>query len=380
MACKAPLPLRWKEPGSPLSCFSLTLIVIGQGAFTPPCIGHKNLTHGHGGKQPMNTANRRQIGVLIFDGIKMLDFVGPSEVFAEANQYNGNYDLHFVSADGKDVTTSIGIKVSASVTVADAPHFDILIVPGSELAPSVFTTPEVLSTTLELAAKADRVAAVCSGAFVLAAAGLLDNKRATTHWKFVGDLAKFYPSVTVEPDAIFVKDGLTYTSAGVAAGMDLALALVEEDCGADVARSVAQGLLVYMRRGAGQSQFSASLQGPAPKTPLVRTVVDRINEDPSAQHSVAQLAAFANVSVRHLSRLFREELDSTPLEYAAAMRFDRAKALLDKGFPIVTVAAEAGFTTPEALRRAFNARLGISPLKYQQRFRSTRVGEHASDS
>ena len=321
----------------------------------------------------MTPAHRRQIGVLIFDGIKMLDFAGPSEVFAEANQHNGNYDLHYVSAEGKDVKTSIGISVSASIKLAEAPHFDILIVPGSELGPSAFTTPEVLAAAVTLAANADRVAAVCSGAFILAAAGLLDGKRATTHWKFVAELARFYPAITVEPDSIFVKDGRTYTSAGVAAGMDLALALVEEDCGADVARSVAQGLLVYMQRGAGQSQFSASLQGPAPKTPLVRTVVDRINEDPSAQHSVAELAAFANVSVRHLSRLFRDELDSTPVEYAAAMRFDRAKALLDKGYPIVIAASEAGFTTPEALRRAFNARLGISPLKYQQRFRSTRV-------
>ncbi|WP_307852474.1 helix-turn-helix domain-containing protein [Glaciihabitans sp. dw_435] len=177
----------------------------------------------------------------------------------------------------------------------------------------------------------------------------------------------------MEPDAIFIKSGNTYTSGGVAAGIDLALALVEEDHGADLARSVAQGLLVYMQRAGGQSQFSASLRGPAPKTALVRSVVNFINENPSRQHTVMELADFASVSARHLNRLFREELDSTPSEYAAVMRFDRAKALLDRGHAITTTATESGFSSPEALRRAFIARLGISPLKYQQRFRSTNV-------
>ncbi|MGX1810591.1 GlxA family transcriptional regulator [Nocardia sp. NPDC055321] len=314
---------------------------------------------------------RRRVGILLFDGVKMLDFAGPAEVFVEANQAVSGYDVVLVSADGNSVQTSIGARMEVSCKAADAGRFDTVIIPGSELPPSTFATPEVLAAARQLSWNTRRLASICSGAAILAELGLLDGRRATTHWKFAAGLARRYPAVTVEPDAIFVRDGNLYSSAGVAAGVDLALALVEEDFGADTARRVAQLLVVYMQRSGGQSQFSASLTGPAPRSPLVRKVVDLICADPAFPHTVQTLADHACVSVRHLARLFRSELERTPAEYLAFIRFGVARDMLHAGHSVTEAAMEAGYGSAEALRRAFVARLGISPRKYQQRFRST---------
>ncbi|WP_372492173.1 GlxA family transcriptional regulator [Kineosporia corallincola] len=316
-------------------------------------------------------AKRLRIGILVFDYVKMLDFSGPAEVFVEANQTAGNYEVVLISPDGKPVLTSVGARVEVMTSAAEAGELDTLVVPGSESAPPSFVTPAVLEATRLLVPRARRVTSICSGAFVLAALGLFDGRRATTHWKFTGRLAKEYPGVLVEPDSIFVRDGNVYSSAGVVAGIDLGLALVEEDHGADAARRVAQSLLVYLQRAGGQSQFSAQLQGPAPRTPVVRSVVDLIQEDPAKPFTAQDLADHARVSVRHLARLFREELDSTPMEYLADIRFEAARAKLDAGATVAQASQLAGYGNAEALRRAFVARLGISPLKYQQRFRST---------
>ncbi|MGO4617226.1 GlxA family transcriptional regulator [Nocardia sp. 2YAB30] len=314
---------------------------------------------------------RRRVGILVFDGVKMLDFVGPAEVFVEANQTVPGYEVVLVSADGRSVQTSIGARIEVSGAAADAGRFDTVVIPGSELPPTKFVTPEVITAARHLSWHTRRLASICSGAFVLADLGLFDGRRATTHWKFAADLARRYPSVAVEPDAIFVRDGNLYSSAGVAAGVDLALALVEEDYGADVARRVAQLLVVHMQRAGGQSQFSASLSGPAPRSPLVRKVVDLICADPAFPHTVQTLAAHAQVSVRHLTRLFRAELERSPAEYVAFIRFGVARDMLHAGHSVTDAAMAAGYGSGEALRRAFVARLGISPRKYQQRFRST---------
>ncbi|MFC8043279.1 GlxA family transcriptional regulator [Nocardia sp. NPDC057353] len=314
---------------------------------------------------------RRRIGILLFDGVKMLDFAGPAEVFVEANQSLDGYQVVLLSPDGADVSTSIGARIEVAGAAAEAGRFDTVVIPGSELAPAAFVTPRVLAAARHLAARTRRLASICNGAYVLAELGLLDGRRATTHWKFTTELARRYPAVAVDPDAIFVRDGTLYSSAGVAAGVDLALALVEEDHGADVARRVAQSLVVYMQRAGGQSQFSASLSGPAPRTPLVRAVVDLICADPAAPHTVRSLAAHARVSVRHLTRLFRAELGRSPAEYVAFIRFGVARDLLHTGAGVTEAAMTAGYGSSEALRRAFVARLGISPSKYQQRFRST---------
>lgn len=314
---------------------------------------------------------RRRIGILLFDGVKALDYVGPAEVFVEANQAVDGYEVVLLSPTGADVATSLGGRVTVQSSALAGGRFDTVIIPGSEQPPSVFASGAVLEATQVLARRTRRLVSICSGAFVLAMLGELDGRRATTHWKFTDELLRRFPKVSVQPDAIFTRDDLVYTSAGVAAGIDLALALVEEDHGADVARQVAQLLLVYMQRSAGQSQFSTSLRASAPQTSVVRRVIELIESDPAAPHSVRQLAKHVSVSERHLTRLFRDELDSSPAEYLSALRFDLARAGLEAGCSVTQAALDAGFSSGEALRRTFVARLGISPSKYQRHFRTT---------
>lgn len=317
----------------------------------------------------------RRIGLLLFDGVKMLDFVGPAEVFLEANQRVDGYELVMLSPDGSDVTTSMGVRVGVHAAAADAGELDTFILPGSESAPAVFRDDELQRAVLSLAGHARRVVSICSGAFGLAEAGLLDGHAATTHWKFADVLASRYPSVAVQPDAIFVRDGRVSTSAGVAAGIDLALALLEEDHGADHARAVAQLLLVYMRRSGGQSQFSASLRARPARTPLARAVAEYVDADPTRPCTLRDLAAHANVSTRHLARVVRDELGMSPIEYVNSMRLDLATGHLESGASVAQAAAEAGYPSPAALRRAFAARLGITPSQYQRRFQTTRLAQ-----
>lgn len=325
------------------------------------------------GPTPQHAAiDRPRIGILLFDEVKMLDFVGPAEVFQEANQRSKGYDIVMISVTGSDVTSSMGVRVGVQHSVADAGDFDILIIPGTEKALTVFGEASLLDAVRQLAARSRRVAAICTGAFGLAATGLLDGKAATTHWKFTSALARSYPQIEVRPEAIFVKDGATYTSAGVAAGIDLALSLLEEDYGPEVARSVAQLLLVYMKRSGNQSQFSASLKGAALRTPLVKMITDHISADPSRPHTVSSLASFANVSTRHLTRVMREETNMSPIEYVGTLRLDLAVSYLDSGATITDAAARSGYPTPVALRRSFVARFTITPSEYQRRFQTTR--------
>jgi len=314
----------------------------------------------------------RRIGVLLFDKVKTLDFVGPAEVFVEANQRVENgYDLIFLSPDGQDIRTSMGLRVAVDAAASDAGELDTLIIPGSESAPGVYDHPGVREAITHLVPHAVRVASICSGAFALAQAGLLDGRGATTHWKFTSALAERYPNIDVQPDSIFVRDGNIYSSAGVAAGIDLALALVEEDHGADIARSVAQLLLVYMRRAGGQSQFSASMRVKAPRTSVARAISDYINEDPTRPATVRDLAAHANVSARHLNRVVRDELGMTPTQYVNSMRLDLAVTLLEAGLSVSEVAASTGYAAPVAFRRAFVARFSATPSAYQRRFQTT---------
>ncbi|MFF9488316.1 GlxA family transcriptional regulator [Streptomyces sp. NPDC014676] len=315
-----------------------------------------------------------RVGVLVFDDMKMLDLSGPAEVFAEANRYGADYRLSVVSVGGGSVRSSIGVRVPADADALGAPSFDTLLVVGGDKVPTSPVDEELGAVARKLASEAGRVASICTGAFILGTAGLLDGKRATTHWQHTALLARRCPTTRVEPDAIFVKDGTTYTSAGVTAGIDLALALVEEDHGPGPARSVARSLVVYMQRSGGQSQFSASLRGPAPRTPVLRMVLDAVQADPTADHSLESLAARVRVSPRHLTRMFRTELDTTPMKYVELIRFDKAKALLDAGHNATQAAALSGFPGYESLRRAFARRLGVSPTTYRQRFGTTGPG------
>jgi transcriptional regulator GlxA family with amidase domain len=312
-----------------------------------------------------------RVGILVFDGVKLLDVAGPSEVFSEANRSGAGYELVLCSVAGEQVVSSTGMRIPVDASADDDLGLDTVLVVGGDLFPGTPVGAGLVAAAQHLSARAARVTSVCTGAFILAEAGLLDGRRATTHWKHARTLQRAYPLVSVDPDAIFVRDGGVYTSAGVSAGIDLALALVEEDHGGELARTVAQALVVFLQRPGGQSQFSPSLRGPRPRTPLLRAVFDEVAADPAGDHSVQRLAARANVSPRHLSRLFKEELGMTPAKYVEAIRFDAAKSMLDAGHPVTHAAERAGFGSSESLRRAFIQHLGIPPRSYQQRFLST---------
>lgn len=313
-----------------------------------------------------------RVAILVYDGVKLLDFAGPAEVFAEANRLGADYEIVLVSPTGADVTSSIGVRVAVDAAAAAEPAPGTFLVAGADVYPRMPVPRDLVEAVRTLAPRAGRVASICTGAFILGAAGLLDGKRATTHWKVAQELAARCPTSHIEPDAIYVRDGTTYTSAGVTAGIDLALALVEEEHGPDLTRDVARSMVVYLQRSGGQSQFSAPLQGPPPRSPALRRITDLITADPGGNHSLGELAKHLNVSPRHLTRLFRDELSTTPARYVETIRFDMAKALLDQGHTATQTASLAGFPNYESMRRVFARRLSISPAAYQRRFSTAR--------
>ena len=318
------------------------------------------------------SSHPHRVAILVYDGVTLLDVAGPAEVFKEANRFGADYQIVLLSPTGGDVTSNLGFKITVDDSVFAEPAPDTYLVPGSDVYPSTPVPRDLADAAQVPAAKAGRVASICTGAFILAAAGLLDGKRATTHWNVAHELASRYPTTHVDPDAIYVRDGTTYTSAGVTAGIDLALALVEEDHGPDLTRRVARSLVVYMQRSGGQSQFSAPLQGPPPRSPDLRKVVDLVTANPGGNYSLDELAKHLNVSTRHLTRLFHDELSTTPARYVENIRFEMARALLDQGHTATQAAVRAGFPNYESMRRVFARRLSISPAAYQRRFGTTR--------
>jgi transcriptional regulator GlxA family with amidase domain len=219
-----------------------------------------------------------------------------------------------------------------------------------------------------LEAGARRAVSVCTGAFVLAAAGVLDGRCATTHWGMCGELASSFPAVQVEPDRIFVREGRVVTSAGVTAGIDVALALVEEDHGVEVARRVARWLVVFVQRPGGQSQFSERLAHPVPENSPLRPVLDAVVAEPAGDHRLPELARRAAMSERHLGRVFRELTGMTPGRYVERVRVEAARDLLEHGLPVQAAAQRVGLGSAETIRRAFLRVLGIGPSDYRARF------------
>lgn len=316
----------------------------------------------------------RHIVFVVFDGVKMLDVAGPAEVFAEAALLGAGYTLGYVSPSGAAVTTSVGLRLPVDGAAADVAEADTVVVAGGDALVTRPVPAELTEAIRVLRPRARRLVSICTGSFALAGAGVLDGRRATTHWRHAGLLARAHPEVEVRPDALFVEDGGVVTSAGVSAGIDLALALVEQDHGAGLARSVARGLVVFMQRPGGQSQFSAPLEVRPARTPALRSVVDLVAAQPALEHTVASLAAVAGVSPRHLGRMFAAELGTTPAKFVEQVRLDHAKALLDAGSGVAEAAQAAGFGSPETMRRVFVARLGVPPSGYRDRFATARGG------
>lgn len=313
----------------------------------------------------------RVVVFVVFDGMKLLDAAGPAEVFSEANRFGASYRVVMASVDGRDVVTSVGSRMAVSTSIGSVKTADTVVVSGGDNLIGRPIDPELVAAVKALPPRARRMASICTGSFILAQAGLLDGRRATTHWRHTGLLSRAYPRISVEPDAIFVRDGDIYTSAGVSAGIDLALALVEDDHGADLVREIARSLVVYLKRAGGQSQFSALVETPPPQRSQLRTLTEVIAANPGANHTVKALAAQASLSTRQLTRLFQRELGTTPARYVEMIRVDAARSALDAGRSVADSARLAGFGSAETLRRVFVSQLGISPKAYRDRFKST---------
>jgi transcriptional regulator GlxA family with amidase domain len=319
-------------------------------------------------------ARSRVMVIVVFDDVTMLDVAGPGEVFAEANRFGADYRLKIASVDGRDVTTSIGTRLGVTDALSSIECADTVMVAGSDNLPRRPIDPELVEAIKSVAGRTRRLASICTGSFILAQAGLLNGRRATTHWHDARLFARAFPDVTVEPDAIFIRDGDVFTSAGISAGIDLALALVEMDHGTELVRDVARWLVVYLKRAGGQSQFSVLVEADPPPQSVLRKVTDAISADPADNHDVKTLAARASLSTRQLTRLFQAELGTTPARYVEMVRVDAARAALDAGRTVSDTARMAGFGSPESLRRVFVDRLGVSPKAYRERFRTASRG------
>ncbi|MER6980735.1 DJ-1/PfpI family protein [Streptomyces carpinensis] len=314
--------------------------------------------------------------VFVFPGVRLLDVTGPIEVFTSANEFGGRYRVQTVSEDGAEVITSAGTRISADLAVEDVHEpCDVLVIPGGPEWDTLVEDDAFLDVVRRLHEKARCTASVCTGAFLLAAAGLLEGRRAATHWRHSRQLALRFPSVRVEADAIFVRDGRMMTSAGVSAGIDLSLALVEDHYGAEVARAVAKDMVVFMQRPGGQSQFSVRSQVPHSRQEVLRRLLDEVAENPGANHTLSAMARRAGLSVRHVTRLFCEEVGTTPARYVEQVRLEAARVLLETGDDSMPVVARrTGFGSPESMRRAFVRHLGVTAGAYRARFRTTGAG------
>jgi transcriptional regulator GlxA family with amidase domain len=325
------------------------------------------------------TSKRTRVIVLVaYDGCQSLDVTGPWEVFTKATRFGAvlgsppAYRLILASPHGGSVHTNSGLEWANSTAVAEVHgSIDTVLIAGGDVGAFERggTANSLLAWLQRKARIVRRMGSVCTGAFALAAAGLLDGRRATTHWHSCTQLATTYPKVHVEPDAIYVVDPPFYSSAGISAAIDLSLALVEADLGQAVALSVARELVLYLRRPGGQSQFSAGLQAQMGANHRLRDLVTWMVEHPKSDLSVAALADRMAMSVRHFARQFRSETGQTPARFVEALRVDCAKSHLEQTpWPLTRVAQRAGFGSVDSLQRSLRRSTGITPEQYRQRF------------
>ena len=301
------------------------------------------------------------VQIVLFDGVQSLDVTGPLEVFTYAG-----YRVTTASIGGVSVRTSSGLRITPDEELT-APTPDTLVVPGGQGTRS--PQPAIVGWLRSHGSRPARIMSVCTGAFLLAEAGLLDGLTATTHWQHCDSLAGRYPAVDVDPAPIFVREGRIATSAGVTTGIDLALALVEEDRGRDVALAVARGLVMFLRRPGGQQQFSAQLSAQVAHREPLREVQRLIAEHPEADLSVPALAAAAHLSPRQFTRAFAAEVGVPPGRYVDQARLETARRLLeDTTDGVAEVSRRSGYGTPEAMRRAFLQAFGVAPSEYRRRF------------
>lgn len=316
------------------------------------------------------------VAVLLFPRFQLLDLAGPSDAFGEVKVLsNGEseYEIHTIGSTRGPVKSSSGITIMPDRTIFDpCPRFDTVLVPGGLGVFDVLDDSTVLDWLAAQSRSCRRIGAVCNGGFALGAARLLDGKKVSTHWMDANRMAGMFPKAVIEPDRIYVKDGSLYTTAGVTAGIDLSLLLIEEDFGKKMALAVAKYLIVYLRRAGGQSQFSPLLEMQADGDSEVAAIQEYILGSLHLRHTVDSIARHFNMSSRNLSRVFGKHSGVTLISFLNDARIDAARRYLEgTDLSIKEIAGRCGFENGESLRRLFTRRLEIGPNEYRQRFRGT---------
>ena len=319
----------------------------------------------------------KTIAVVAYPGVEILDVAGPLEVFAFANlglqrediTKEPVYTFKVLAEKPGPITTLSGVQIIANAAYCDCDDdIDTLVIPGG-LYHSALSDPLLIAWIQAMSLRVRRLASVCTGAFLLAESGLLDGRRATTHWNYCNQLARDYPSVTVEPDKIFIRDNFIFTSGGITSGIDLALAMVEDDLGPELALYVARFLVVFLKRPGGQSQFSAYMTSESANHADLRSLQAWIMTHLAEDLQVEALAERVAMSPRNFARLFLAETGMTPAKFVELARIDAARHYLGStGLSIEAVADKAGFKDPERMRRAFIRQLGVNPQNYRDRF------------
>lgn len=314
------------------------------------------------------------VAILVFPGVQSLDVSGPLDVFAEANGYlprDVGYRLTLIGSDTSPFRASNGMLLSADISYADvAAEFDLVLVAGGPHLSKSEPEPGLIEALLRLIAGSEHYGSICSGTFVLGHAGLLRGRSVTTHWQDAQALADQFPEAQVDFDRIFIRDGALVTSAGVTAGIDLALAIVNEDHGAAVALAVAKRLVVVAQRQGGQSQFSPYLAAPPRDDSLIAKVYAHVIANLRERLSVGDLAAIAGTSPRSLARAFEQDANSTPGEFVEQARIDAARNMLEASdLPLKSVAFECGFGSMQRMRLVFSRQLGVTPSQYRASFK-----------
>ncbi len=315
------------------------------------------------------------VAIAIFPGVQALDVAGPVDVFSEANRFiapEDHYEVKLIGAESAPLRASNGMTLVADATFSEARRpFDLALVAGGPALPDRAPDARVLEWLANVATQGGRYGSICTGAFALGHAGLLDARHVTTHWQHAAQLAAQFPNARVDFDRIYLRDGPLVTSAGVTAGIDLSLALVAEDHGPHIALAVAKRLVVFAQRQGGQSQFSPYLTAPVDETSPVAKVQAHVMERIRESFTVKQLADVAGMSARNFARVFVQETGVTPHEFVERARVDTARKLLESsGAALKAIAYDCGFGTADRMRIVFTKRIGATPMQYRERFRS----------
>jgi len=317
---------------------------------------------------------RKSVAIVVPPNAQSLDVSGPLDVFLEANRQSSGgavYEVRLVAIGASRTIKAGGMSlVTDSSTVDDVRSIDTMLVAGTPDYAFAYASTDFHAWLRRRAPKTRRYGSVCTGAFFLGAAGLLDGMNATTHWQHAAELAERFPAAKVVPDQIYVQDGALYTSAGVTAGIDLALKLIEDDHGRDLALMVARRLVVFLKRPGGQSQFSAHLAAQIADEGKIRSLQHWILDHLSLDLTLDSLASRVAMSVRNFTRVFQGETGTTPADFVEMARVDAARRLLEESeTPLQRVALRCGFASPDTMRRAFLRRIGTGPSEYRERFR-----------